>query len=226
VIGAGGILHPPEGYWATVQELCRRHDVLLIADEVITGFGRLGCWFGSERLGIEPDLITCAKALTSGYLPLGAVIASERIQEPFWTRPGTLFRHGFTYSGHPSACAAGLANLDLMARERLVERVAEMEQTLTAAVAPLRSAPLVSEIRSGLGLLAAVELHADARAADPGIVDRAVHACRDNGVLTRGLAGRALQISPPYVITQAELERAAAGIAAALETVAASAAAA
>ncbi len=221
VIGAGGILHPPEGYWAAVQELCRRNDVLLIADEVITGFGRLGRWFGSERLGIEPDLITCAKAITSGYLPLGAVIASERVQEPFYTEPGTMFRHGFTYSGHPTACAAGLANLDLMARERLVERVADLEPVLAAAVEPLRAAPLVTEIRAGLGLLAAIEFDADVRAADPGIVDRIVHACRDQGVLTRGLAGRALQISPPYVITAAQLEAMAAGMAAAIETVAA-----
>jgi adenosylmethionine-8-amino-7-oxononanoate aminotransferase len=221
VIGAGGILHPPAGYWAAVQELCRQNDVLLIADEVITGFGRLGRWFGSDRLGIEPDLITCAKAITSGYLPLGAVIASERVQEPFWSQPGTLFRHGFTYSGHPTACAAGLANLDLMTRERLVERVADMEPVLAAAVEPLRTAPLVSEVRAGLGLLAAIEFDADVRAADPGLVERIVQACRDHGVLTRGLAGRALQISPPYVITEAQLQAMATGMAAAIETVAA-----
>jgi putrescine aminotransferase len=221
VIGAGGILHPRPGYWDAVQDLCRRHDVLLIADEVITGFGRLGRWFGSERLGIAPDLITCAKAITSGYLPLGAVIASERVQEPFFTEPGAMFRHGFTYSGHPTACAAGLANLDLMEREHLVERVAELEPVLAAAVAPLTSAPLVSEVRAGLGLLAAVEIDADVRAGDPGIVDRMVHACRDQGVLTRGLAGRALQISPPYVITKAQLESMAAGMAAAIGAVAA-----
>jgi len=221
VIGAGGILHPPAGYWAAVQELCRRHDVLLIADEVITGFGRLGRWFGSERLGIEPDLITCAKAITSGYLPLGAVIAGERVQEPFWSQPGTLFRHGFTYSGHPTACAAGLANLDLMARERLVERVADLESVLAATVEPLRTVPLVTEVRAGLGLLAAVEFDPDVRAADPGLVERVVHACREHGVLTRGLAGRALQISPPYVITEAQLQAMAAGMAAAIAAVAA-----
>jgi adenosylmethionine-8-amino-7-oxononanoate aminotransferase len=204
-----------------VQELCRRHDLLLIADEVITGFGRLGRWFGSERLGIAPDLITCAKAITSGYLPLGAVIASGRVQEPFWTTSGTIFRHGFTYSGHPSACAAGMANLDLMVRERLVERVAELEPVLAQAVAPLASAPLVSEVRAGLGLLAAIEIDPGVRGSDPGIVERIVHACRDQGVLTRGLAGRALQISPPYVITQAQLESMAAGMAAALRVVAA-----
>ncbi len=219
VIGAGGILHPPDGYWAEVQALCRSHDVLLVADEVITGFGRLGSWFGSDRLGIEPDLITCAKAITSGYLPLGAVIATARVQEPFWSQPGSLFRHGFTYSGHPTACAVGLANIALMERERLVERVAELEPVLAAVFAPLRSAPLVSEVRAGLGLLAAVEFDADARAADPGLVDRIVHACRDQGVLTRGLAGRALQISPPYVITESELRSVATGIAAAIATV-------
>jgi putrescine---pyruvate transaminase len=221
VIGAGGILHPQPGYWDAVQDLCRRHDVLLIADEVITGFGRLGRWFGSDRLGIAPDLITCAKAITSGYLPLGAVIASARVQEPFFSSPGTMFRHGFTYSGHPTACAAGMANLDLMQRERLVERVAELEPVLAEAVAPLTGAPLVSEVRAGLGLLAAIEIDPAVRAADPGIVDRIVHACRDQGVLTRGLAGRALQISPPYVITRAQLESMAAGMAAAIGVVAA-----
>lgn len=221
VIGAGGILHPQPGYWEAVQELCRRHDVLLIADEVVTGFGRLGRWFGSERLGIAPDLITCAKAITSGYLPLGAVIAGARVQEPFWTTPGAMFRHGFTYSGHPTACAAGLANLDLMQREQLVDRVAGLESVLADAVAPLASAPLVSEVRAGLGLLAAIEIDPSVRAADPGIVDRIVHACRDQGVLTRGLAGRALQISPPYVITRAQLESMAAGMAAAIDAVAA-----
>ena len=206
VIGAGGILHPPDGYWAAVQELCRAHDVLLIADEVVTGFGRLGRWFGCQRLGIEPDLITCAKAITSGYLPLGAVVISARVQEPFWTEPGrAIFRHGFTYSGHPAACAAGLANLDLMEHEELVDRVAEMEPVLARIVAPLADLSLVSEVRAGLGLLAAVEIDPDARAADPGLVERIVAGCRRNGVLTRGLAGRALQVSPPYVISEEEL---------------------
>jgi putrescine---pyruvate transaminase len=218
VIGAGGILHPPEGYWAAVQELCRKHEVLLIADEVVTGFGRLGRWFGCQRLGIDPDMITCAKAITSGYLPLGAVIISARIQEPFWTEPGrAIFRHGFTYSGHPAACAAGLANLDLMEREELVDRVAEMESVLARAVAPLTELPLVSEVRAGLGLLAAVEIDPAARAADPGLVERIVTGCRHGGVLTRGLAGRALQLSPPYVISEDEIGTVVEAIAAAVE---------
>ena len=218
VIGAGGILHPPEGYWAAVQELCRKHEVLLIADEVVTGFGRLGRWFGCQRLGIDPDMITCAKAITSGYLPLGAVIISSRIQEPFWTEPGrAIFRHGFTYSGHPAACAAGLANLDLMEREELVDRVAEMESVLARAVEPLTELPLVSEVRAGLGLLAAVEIDPAARAADPGLVERIVTGCRRGGVLTRGLAGRALQLSPPYVISEEEIGMVVEAIAAAVE---------
>ena len=141
VIGAGGIYAPAAGYWQRVQELCRAHDVLLIADEVICGFGRLGTWFGCHRFGITPDMITCAKGITSGYLPLGAVIASPRLQEPFWTTPGAaLFRHGYTYSGHPSVCAAGLANLDVLEREGLLERVSRLEQVLDAAMQPLAPA--------------------------------------------------------------------------------------
>jgi putrescine---pyruvate transaminase len=220
VIGAGGIFHPAPGYWDRVQELCRGHDVLLIADEVICGFGRLGTWFGCHRFGIAPDLVTCAKGLTSGYLPLGAVLASQRVQEPFWTTPGAaMFRHGYTYSGHPAACAAGLANLDVIEREGLVERVAQLEGVLAGAVEPLREQPLVSDVRSGVGLLAAVEIAPDARAADPSLIDRLVAACRERGVLTRGLAGHSLQISPPFVISEQEISTIAAVFADALSSV-------
>ena len=226
VIGAGGILHPPEGYWQAVQESCARHDVLLIADEVVTGFGRLGEWFGSTRLGIVPDMITCAKAITSGYQPLGAVIASRRVQEPFYSTPGgAIFRHGFTYTGHPAACAAGLANLDLMEREGLVDRVRMLEPVLADAMAPLAGHEHVYEVRAGLGLLAAIELDPALRASQPGVVDATVAACRERGVLTRGLAGRALQISPPYVIDERQLEQIAVVIADALDRISSSAAA-
>jgi adenosylmethionine-8-amino-7-oxononanoate aminotransferase len=187
---------------------------------VVTGFGRLGEWFGCQRTELDPDLITCAKIITSGYLPLGAVIASARVKEPFWSQPGrAIFRHGFTYSGHPAACAAGLANLDIIAREGLVGRVRELEPVLARAMAPLADAPQVSEVRAGLGLLAAIEIDPELRAGDPGIVERVVAACRERGVLTRGLAGRALQISPPFVITEAQLDRVAQAIAAALQDV-------
>ena len=201
VIGAGGILHPPPGYWPAVQRLCAQHEVLLIADEVITGFGRLGTWFGAERLGIDADLITCAKGISSGYQPLGAVIASPRVQEPFFSTPGSaVFRHGYTYSGHPVACAVALANIAIIERERLLEGVLELEGVLARAVAPLAGHELVSEVRAGLGLLAAVELEPAVREADPTLLERTVAACRERGVLTRGLAGRALQISPSFVI--------------------------
>jgi putrescine---pyruvate transaminase len=220
VIGAGGIFHPVPGYWDRVQELCRRHDVLLIADEVICGFGRLGTWFGCHRFGITPDLVTCAKGLTSGYLPLGGVLVSRRVQEPFWTTPGAaMFRHGYTYSGHPTACAVALANLDVIEREHLVERVAQLEPVLARAVEPLREQPLVKDVRAGVGLLAAVEVEAGARRADPSLVDRLVAACRERGVLTRGLAGHSLQISPPFVISEQEIHTIAAVFADALSSV-------
>jgi putrescine aminotransferase len=200
VIGAGGVLHPPEGYLQAVERICREADVLFVADEVITGFGRLGEWFGSKRLGIAPDLITCAKGITSGYVPLGAVVAGQRVAEPFWT-PGTehVFRHGYTYSGHTTACAVALANLDLLERERLLERVRELEPVLESALRPLESHPLVAEVRAGLGLLAAVEL------ADGSKLARVVDEARARGVLLRGLRGVALQISPPFVITEDEI---------------------
>jgi len=206
--GAGGVIIPPPGYWAEIQRICAKYEVLLIADEVICGFGRLGTWFGCHRFGITPDLITCAKGITSGYLPLGAVIASPRVQEPFWSTPGSaLFRHGYTYSGHPAVCAAGLANLDILEREGLIERVARLEPVLAEAMGQLQAITLVHEVRAGVGLLAAVEVDPEARAADPGIVDRLVAECRDRGVLTRGLAGHSLQVSPSFVIDESDLNR-------------------
>jgi len=220
VIGAGGIFHPKPGYWERVQALCREHDVLLIADEVICGFGRLGSWFGSHRYGIAPDLVTCAKGITSGYLPLGAVLASPRVQEPFYTAPATMFRHGYTYSGHPTACAAGLANLDIMEREGLLDRVMRLEPVLADAMRGLADLPAVHEVRSGVGLLAAVEIDPERRAADPGLMDRLVVECRERGVLTRALAGHSLQVSPPFVITEEEIGRIAEAFAGALSGVA------
>src|SRR5581483_2928257 len=118
VIGAGGVYPPPEGYLAAVREICRTNEILFVADEVITGFGRTGAWLASERFQLDPDMITTAKGLSSGYAPIGAVIAGARVAEPFW-RPGSreVFRHGYTYSGHPTSCAVANANLDLIERE-------------------------------------------------------------------------------------------------------------
>jgi putrescine---pyruvate transaminase len=201
IIGAGGVLIPPEGYLDRVQEICRERDVLLVLDEVITGFGRLGKWFATERFGLLPDLITCAKGITSGYVPLGAVIASSRVAEPFWAE-GTqnVFRHGYTYAGHSTACAVALANLDVIERERLVERVGDLEPKLAETLRPLKSHPAVADVRTGVGLLGAVEL------ADPSKLLPVIDTARARGVLVRGIRGVALQISPPFVITEDELE--------------------
>jgi putrescine---pyruvate transaminase len=223
VIGAGGVLPPPEGYLARVAEICRQHDVLFVADEVITGYGRLGSWFGSSRFGLEPDMITSAKGLTSGYAPLGAVIIGRRVQEPFW-RPGSaeVFRHGYTYSAHPTACAVGLANLAVLEREQLPGRVTTLEPVLASALRPLADHSLVSEVRAGTGLLAAVEISAEARAAEPGIGQRLVAEIRDRGVITRLVRGVALQVSPPFVITETEIGQIAETFGAALDAVAGS----
>jgi len=212
---------PPEGYLAAVREICRQHDVLFIADEVITGFGRTGAWFASERFALDPDMITVAKGLSSGYAPIGAVIAGARVAEPFW-RPGSaeVFRHGYTYAGHPAACAVAAANLDLIEREHLVARVASLEPVLAGALAPLAGHDLVAEVRAGTGLLAAVEIAEDTRTADPGLGPRLVTEIRERGVITRLLRGAALQISPPFVITEGEIGRIAAVFGAALDAVA------
>ncbi|SRR5579875_954169 len=221
VIGAGGVYPPPPGYLAAAREICRRHGVLFVADEVITGYGRTGAWFASGRFGLDPDLITTAKGLSSGYLPIGAVIASARVAEPFWRAgSGQVFRHGYTYSGHPAAAAVALANLDLIEREGLIARVAALEPVLAGAVAPLADHPLVGAVRAGTGLLAAVEIAEEARAADPSLGQRLVLAIRERGVITRLLRGVALQISPPFVITEDEIAAIAAAFAGALDEVA------
>jgi adenosylmethionine-8-amino-7-oxononanoate aminotransferase len=222
VIGAGGVYPPPEGYLAAVREICRSRDVLFIADEVITGFGRTGAWLASERFALDPDMITTAKGLSSGYAPIGAVIVSARVAEPFW-RPGSaeVFRHGYTYSAHPTACAVAAANLDLIEREHLCARVARLEPVLAAALAPLAGHELVAEVRAGTGLLAAVEIAEGARTADPGLGPRLVTEIRERGVITRLLRGVALQISPPFVITEAEITQIAGTFAAALDAAAA-----
>ena len=220
VVGAGGVIPPEPGYWAEVNRLCREHDVLLIADEVITGFGRTGVLFGTQRYGIEPDMVTFAKGVTSGYIPLGGVLVGPRVQAPFWDEPtGAVFRHGYTYSGHAAACAAAMANLDLIERDGLVERVASLEPVLARALGALADAPLVSTVRL-VGLMAAVQLDEAAFAADPGLPDRVVAAAWRHGVLTRVLRGGALQISPAFVITSEEIGLLADGLRRALEDVA------
>jgi adenosylmethionine-8-amino-7-oxononanoate aminotransferase len=222
IIGAGGVLLPPEGYLQAVREICRRHRVLFVADEVICGYGRVGDWFACSRAGIDPDAITFAKGITSGYVPLGGVIVGKTIQEPFWNSSAAgVWRHGYTYSGHAGAAAAAHANLDIIEREGLVARGLELETEIPDALAPLLAHELVSEIRGGHGALAAVQIDPALLADDAGITDRVTLKARDHGVLTRTLVGGGLQISPPLVITPAELDEVASGLHGALDDVAA-----
>jgi adenosylmethionine-8-amino-7-oxononanoate aminotransferase len=200
VIGAGGVLAAPDGYLVAAREICRRTGVLFVADEVITGFGRCGAWFASGRWELEPDIITCAKGITSGYLPMGATIAAPWVAEPFWAEGAGVWRHGYTYSGHAAAAAAALVNMDILEREGLCERARELESSLAKALAPLGEHPVVDEVRAGTGVLAAVQLSRGAIAQDPTLAARAVSACRDAGILTRALAPGALQISPALVV--------------------------
>ncbi|MEX2274512.1 MAG: aminotransferase class III-fold pyridoxal phosphate-dependent enzyme [Actinomycetota bacterium] len=219
VIGAGGVFAAPEGYLAEVRAICREHDVLFVADEVITGFGRTGDWFASTRWSLEPDLVTCAKGITSGYLPMGAVIAAPWIQEPFAMSDAGMWRHGYTYSGHATAAAVALANIDILEREDLPGRALLLEKQLAEALAPLADHPLVHEVRAGTGVLAAVQPIDDARS-DPGFIPSLLAACREQGIMTRALATGGLQISPALVIDDTGLEELATGLQAALDAVA------
>ena len=199
VMGAGGVNLPPESYVEGVADVCERHGVLLICDSVICGFGRLGSWYGIERWGVEPDMITFAKGVTSGYLPLGGVVTSSRVAEPFWTGDGAPFRHGATYSAHPTCCAAGIANIDILEREGLIARGAELEGALDAVLRPLADHPLVTEVRAGIGLMGAIEIDPPALAATVAV------AARERGVMPRALVS-SVAVSPPLTIQQPELE--------------------
>ncbi len=201
VIGAGGVYPPAPGYVEAVADLCRRTGVLLVIDAVICAFGRLGTWFAIDRWGVEPDMIVFAKGVTSGYLPLGGTVISERIAEPFWAGPGSpVFRQGATYAGHATCCVAALANLDLLERDCLLARGRELESDLLAALSALAEHPLVSEVRGGVGTMAAVELDAELLAQRPGAVQQAFRAARRQGVLVRPL-GTSLAVSPPLTAT-------------------------
>ena len=221
VIGAGGVYPPEDHYWPEVNRLCREHDILLIADEVITGFGRTGFLWGTQRYGIEPDLITFAKGVSSGYVPLGGVLVGERVRAPFWDDdvPGAVFRHGYTYSGHAGAAAAAMANLDILEGEGLVARVASLEPVLDRELRRLEGASGVGEVRT-VGLTGAVAFEPSLLAADPGLPERVVSAALRHGVATRVLRGHALQVSPPFVITEAEITTLVDGLGKALEDVA------
>jgi L-2,4-diaminobutyrate transaminase len=219
------VLVPPDGYFTAIQAILRRHDILFIADEVICGFGRIGRWLGGERYGIEPDLVTLAKGLTSGYAPLSACLIGERVAEVL-EAPGTSpFNHGYTYTGHPVSAAAALANLDVLERERLVERAeasgAQLQKLLRERLA---GHPLVGDVR-GVAMMAAVELSAGparSRSFDPalGVGPRMFQRLLEEGVICRMMSGDAFGFSPALVATSDELEEMVARFARALDRLA------
>jgi putrescine aminotransferase len=213
VQGAGGVIIPPSTYWPEVQRICDKYDILLVSDEVICGFGRLGAWFGCELMQFKPDLITFAKGVTSGYVPLGGVLVGSRIAHVLVERGGD-FNHGFTYSGHPVACAAALENLRIIADERLVGKTAlETGPHLKAAFTGLASHPLIGHAET-CGLVAGLELVRRKGAT--------VHDCEsfpaelqvgmmcrahmfDNGMIMRAVGDRMI-VAPPLVITTAQID--------------------
>jgi putrescine aminotransferase len=219
VQGAGGVVVPPPGYLAALRELCRRHEILFVADEVITGFGRLGAWFASTLWSLDPDLMTLAKGITSGYVPLGATLVSGEITETLGS--GGYLAHGFTYTGHPVACAAGLANIDILVREKLVERVRDdVGPRFQELLAGMASHPAVAEVR-GFQLIGALELRRPPKGrfadAAPNSLGPAVHElAREEGVIVRGIRDL-VAMSPPFVVTHDELERMFAGLGRALD---------
>ncbi len=207
--GAGGVIIPPETYWPEINRICKAHDILLIADEVICGFGRTGKMFGSDYFGIEPDMMTTAKALTSGYLPLSALLVHDRVAEVMINEAGEYY-HGFTYSGHPVSCALALRNLDIIAQERLVENAGPKGELLRARLTEaLGDHPMVGEIR-GVGLIGAMELTADKRTRKPfEKTGRVGTICRDfcisNGLIMRAVRD-SMVFSPPLTIADDEIE--------------------
>lgn len=207
VIGAGGVRPVPESYLRSVSESIRSAGALYVSDEVITGFGRAGDWFAANRFDLEPDMITFAKGVTCGYAPLGGVVIASHIAEPFFTTPGLVFRHGYTYSGHPTACVAGLAVMDIIEREGLNQRARELEDEIYDALLALEELDVVDNIRRGVGALAAVQLVAGD---DEKLPERAGAACREAGLLTRVVGVDALQVSPPLTMTPAQVSEMAA----------------
>ena len=214
VQNAGGCFTPPEGYWRGVREICDRYDILLSADEVITAFGRVGHWFGSERYDIRPDIVTSAKGLSSSYAALGAVIATDKVMEPFMGAT-SMFSHGITFGGHPVMCAIALKNIEIMKREGIIEHVRANEDAFRSTLAQLLDIPIVGDLR-GTGFFYAIELVKDRDTRETFSDDECEKLLRgflSNALFDAGMICRAddrgdpvIQISPPLVAGQAEFD--------------------
>jgi len=213
VQGAGGVIVPPRTYWPEIQRICEKYGILLASDEVICGFGRTGRWFGCETFGYKPDLMTFAKGVTSGYVPLGGVMVGSRVADVLIERGGD-FNHGYTYSGHPVACAVGLANVRLIRGLKLVDHVREdVGPYLAKAFEQLREHPLVGDVQT-CGLMGALQIVKDKASGTPfagelevGMVCRG-H-CFSNGLIMRAVGDRMI-VAPPLVITRAQIDEIAA----------------
>ena len=212
VMGAGGVIVPPAGYFEKIMKVCAKYDLLMIADEVICGFGRLGRMFGSEVVGFRPDTVSVAKALSSAYLPIAAVLVPERMYQAMVAESRKIgaFGHGFTYSGHPVAAAVALKTLDIYARDGIVEKVAAMAPRFQQWLRRLGEHPLVGEAR-GIGLVGGVELVADKRTKrsfEPKarVGARCVAFAQAEGLMVRTLAGDTLSLCPPLVISPPQID--------------------
>jgi adenosylmethionine-8-amino-7-oxononanoate aminotransferase len=214
VQNAGGAFTPPAGYWKGVREICDRHGILLCADEVITGFGRTGYWFGSERYDIRPDIVTSAKGLSSAYASIGAVITTDRVAAPF-LEGAAMFSHGITFGGHPVQCAIALKNIEIMKRERIVEHVRDQQDTFKATLEQLSDLPIVGDVR-GCGFFYAIELVKDKETRetfDDDESERLLRGFLSERLMESGIICRAddrgdpvIQISPPLIAGQAEFD--------------------
>lgn len=218
--GAGGVIVPPASYWPLIRAVCDKYGVLLIADEIVTGFGRSGAMFGSRLWGVKPDIMCLAKGISSGYVPLGATVVNQRVADAFAANAdfGGAIMHGYTYSGHPVACAAAIANLKIVREENLPAKAAAQGEYLLAKLKPFADKyAAVGEVR-GKGLMIALDLVQDKQSREPidpmsGYANRVAEIARDNGVLVRPV-GTKIILSPPLVIGQAECDAMVAALAA------------
>jgi adenosylmethionine-8-amino-7-oxononanoate aminotransferase len=214
VQNAGGCFPPPPGYWQRVREICDEYDVLLVSDEVICAYGRLGTWFGGQKFDYEPDIITSAKGLTSGYAPLGAMIASDRLMEPFLA-DGQMFAHGYTFGGHPVSTAVALKNLEIFEEEKLLENVSSNEAAFRATLEKLKDLPIVGDVR-GSGYFYGIELVKDRDTKESFTEDeceRILYGYVSKALYEEGLYCRAddrgdpvIQLSPPLIVGQREFD--------------------